>query len=252
MRISALVLPLPLLLACFAPLRAETAATTQSSSAVVGSIYAKTVTAADIALTTPIDPAVQFDARDTAKWELMKRIITAFGKPVVDRFVEEKKIDATVGEINAFQDHVRKGYRKSLGQTEERLEKVKSELASPNLRDEDKAKLEKKRATLESMLSTLRGRAKEGPPEAIARQLVVAWKVERELHRAYGGRVIFQQAGPEALDARRRLFEQAEKNGDLKFHDAGVRHMFYFYANMEHTVIDEKAIQLPWLDDDPN
>ena len=84
-------------------------------------------------------------------------------------------------------------------------------------------------------------------PEEVARALIVTWKTERELHRVYGGRVIFQQAGPEALDARRRLFEQAEKEGDIEFADAGVRHLFYYYANMEHTVIDEKALERPWF-----
>ena len=87
-------------------------------------------------------------------------------------------------------------------------------------------------------------------PEAIARTFIVAWKIERELHRAYGGRVIFQQFGPEALDARRLLYETAEKNGDLKFDDPGVRHLFYYYANMRHVVVDAKALEKPWFLDD--
>ena len=59
--------------------------------------------------------------------------------------------------------------------------------------------------------------------------------------------MIFQQMGPEALDGRRRLFEEAENNGDIKFDDVGVRHLFYYYANMRHTVIDEKALEQPWF-----
>jgi hypothetical protein len=60
--------------------------------------------------------------------------------------------------------------------------------------------------------------------------------------------VIFQQAGPEALDARRRLFEEAEMNGDLAFDHVGVRHMFYYYyTHMKHTEIDEEALERPWF-----
>lgn len=52
--------------------------------------------------------------------------------------------------------------------------------------------------------------------------------------------------GPETLDARRQLFEQAEEKGDIRFADAGVRQLFYYYyANMERTVIDEKALERP-------
>jgi len=250
MRTLPLVLSLAVLLACFGPLRAESPATTQSSSTVVGSIYGKTVTAADVGLTVPIDPTVQFDSRETATWELMGRILTAFGKPVIDRFIEEKRIEVTADEIKALQDHMGKRNQKSVRQMEVQLEKVNSDLASPDLPDEDKARLEEEQATLENILPALRDVAKRGVSEAPARQFIVAWKIERELHRTYGGRVIFQQAGPEALDARRQLFEQAEENGDLRFEDAGVRHLFYYYANMKHTVIDEKAIERPWFLED--
>ena len=46
----------------------------------------------------------------------------------------------------------------------------------------------------------------------MARQFIVPWKIERELHRTYGGRVIFQQAGPEALDARMTSFAETIKS----------------------------------------
>jgi hypothetical protein len=170
----------------------------------VGSVYGKAITAADIGLSAPVDPAIQFDSGDTARWELMRRITRTFGGPIVERFVKEKKIEATRDEITQF--------KRSF-----------------------EARLPEREATPADAL------------EDVARMLIVTWKTERELHRAYGGRVIFQQFGPEALDARRRLFEQAEKEGDLKFTDPGVRHLFYYYANMNHTVIDEQALERPWF-----
>jgi hypothetical protein len=253
MRIALLVLSLITPLACCAPQRVEKPAATRPTVTVVGSVYGKPVTATDIELTTPIDPNVQFDARDDDKWDLMGRILTAFGKPVEDRFVEAKHIDATADEIKAGQDRMRQSNQWGLKQMEEQLANVNTELASSNLRDEDKTKLEKKRAYLENIVTTSRDVAKQTPSEDLARRLIVAWKIERELQRMYGGRVIFQQAGLEALDARRRLFEEAENNGDLKFEDAGVRHMFYYYyANMNHAVAGEDALEKAWFRDDSN
>ena len=111
---------------------------------------------------------------------------------------------------------------------------------------------ERERASIEKELPTYRDLAKSDAPEDMAREFILAWKIERELHRAYGGRVIFQQFGPEALDARSRLFEEAEKKGELKFEDPGVRHLFYYYANMRHVVVDEKSLERPWfLDEGP-
>jgi hypothetical protein len=207
MRIRAwMLLAVPALFTSLALLSAE-----MPPGRAVGSVYGKTVTAADIGLNAPLDPAVQFDARDTARWELMRRITRTFGAPVVERFVKQEKIEATPDEIMKFKSSFRK----------------------------------RNEAELTKQLTDI--------PEEVARMFIVAWKTERELHRVYGGRVIFQQAGPEAIDARRRLFEHAEKKGEIKFADAGVRQLFYYYsANMEHTFIDEKALERPWFLEDGN
>jgi hypothetical protein len=216
----------------------------------VGSVYGKAVTAADIGLTAPIDPAVQFDSRDAARWELMGRIMTTFGGPVVDRFVKRQKIEATADEIEKFKSNSRKMNERNVREREARLVELKKELAAPNLSNEDKAKLKEERAMYEKSVAAIREPRAADVPEDLARMFIVAWKTERELHRVYGGRVIFQQAGPEALDARRRLFEQAEQNGDIKFDDVGIRHLFYYYAKMRHTVIDQKALERAWFLDD--
>jgi hypothetical protein len=247
MRCLPLVCLLIALVACCTSQAVDKDVAGESSRRIVGSVYEKPVTADDIELRSAIDPNVQFDARDGERWNLMGRILTAFGKPVVDRFVEAKRIDATAEEIKACQDRLRQSNEQSVEQMEERLEKVNAELASSTLRDENAAKLEKERTFLENILPTLRHVAKQTPSEEIARQLVVASKIEQALYRTYGGRVIFQQAGPEALDARRRLFEEAEESGDLKFEDAGVHHMFYYYyVNMKHVVISDDAIEQVW------
>ena len=198
MRIRAWMLLAPVLFSSLTLLSAEEPPN-PSPGRTVGRVYGKEVTAADIGLSVPIDPAIPFEAHDAAQWELLKRIMTTFGGPVVERFVKQEKIAATRDEIKKFQSYFRK-----------------------------------------------RSDRNADVPEEMAQKLIVAWKTEHELHRVYGGRVIFQQAGPEALDARRKLFEQAEEKGDIRFADAGVRHLFYYYANMSHTFIDEKALERPW------
>lgn len=219
-------------------------------SRAVGSIYGKVVSESDIGLTAAIDPAIEFDARDTARWELMGRIMTTFGSPVVERFVKKQKIEATADEIKTFKSNFRKNSERNLRQWEGRLAELKQELAAANLANEEKAKLEKERAMYEKLVASQRGSRAAEAAEELARKFIVAWKTERELHRVFGGRIIFQQVGPEALDARRRLFEQAEKKADIKFDDAGVRHLFYHYANMKHTVVDENALERPWFFDE--
>jgi hypothetical protein len=215
---------------------------------VVGSVYGKVVTAADIGLIAPIDPTIQFDAGDAAQWELRARITKAFGSPVVERFIKREKIAATRDETMQFKSHFRKSSERTLRQWEARLAELKRKLTEPELSNENKTKLENERAQYESFVASMRESRAIDVPDEMAQKFIVAGKTERELHRVYGGRVIFQQAGPEALDARRRLFEQAEEQGDIRFVDAGVRHLFYYYyANMQHTFIDEKALERPFF-----
>ena len=102
-------------------------------SRIVGQVYGKAVTAAEIGLTDPIDPAVQFDARDTARWELMERIIVTFGRPVIDRFVKRHKIEATAEEIEKFKSNSRKMDERQLREWEARLVELKKALSARNL-----------------------------------------------------------------------------------------------------------------------
>ena len=199
----------------------------------------------------PVDTKLRFDARNKAQWELMGRIMKAFGAPLRDRFVKEQKVEATTEEIDSFVWAMQKSRERMVNDLQARLVKVKADLEVPNVQNKDKTKLQMEQATIERSLGSvrievlMRGQHAKAQ-ESMGKVFVVAWKTERALQRIYGGRVIFQQAGPEALDARRRLFEEAERNGEIKFYDPGVRHLFYYYSNMTHTKMDEKVLEQPW------
>ena len=217
----------------------------------VGSVYGNVVEAKDIGLTEAIDTSVKFDARDIARWGQMRRIQKAFGGPVCERFVKQQKIEATADEIKKFQSTLRKFSQRKVREGDAKLLELKKKLMAPELSNEDKAKVMEKLAMYERCVASLREGLGRGVHEGIARTFIVAWKNERDLYRQYGGRAIFQQFGIEALDARRRLYEEAEKKGDIKFDDRGVRHLFYYYSNMKHTFIDEekaaKTFEQPWF-----
>ena len=215
---------------------------------VAGSVYGKAVTAGEIGLKTPIDVGVQFDARDKDRWEQMGRIAKAFAQPVIERFIKEQKIVATEKEIASFQANWRKRHLERLQKDQERLATIKKELGETGITEQERAKLEKQRATVERILAhSLRADA-DNVADEFARTIIVNWKVERELHRKFGGRVIFQQAGIEALDGRRSLYEKAEKDGALKLDDPGVRRMlYYYYTDMKHSEIPADGLERPWF-----
>jgi hypothetical protein len=217
----------------------------------VGSVYGKPVNKTDIRLTEKIDTSVEFDSRDTDRWEQMGRIQKAFGGPVLERFVEQHKIEVSADEIKTFQNASRKTTERKVREQEAKLAELKKKLTSSDLSNEEKAKIMAELATHERLVEILRQSLSKDTPDRIARSIIAAWKTERELYRRYGGRVIFQQFGLEALDARRKLFEEAENKGDIKFDDNGVRHLFYYYSNMKHLFVDKeeaaKMLEQPWF-----
>lgn len=72
----------------------------------------------------------------------------------------------------------------------------------------------------------------------MARDLIVAWKRNLALFRTYGGRVIFQQTGPEPIDAYKAFLEEQERLGAFEIVDKSLEPGFWRYFTSEkHTFI---------------
>jgi hypothetical protein len=69
-----------------------------------------------------------------------------------------------------------------------------------------------------AMAATLREESAEDQAvrEEIADAFIRQWKINAALHEQYGGRIIFQQGGPEPLDAYRRFLEERQAAGDFE------------------------------------
>ena len=86
----------------------------------------------------------------------------------------------------------------------------------------------------------------------MARNFVQSWKVNQALFKEYKGRVIFQQAGPEPLDAYRDFLKEYEKKGAFRILDKTYEAGFWCYFTNEDMHVfypeDEGAeiINTPW------
>jgi hypothetical protein len=63
----------------------------------------------------------------------------------------------------------------------------------------------------------------------IAAAFVKQWKINRALHQQYAGRIIFQQGGPEPLDAYRAFLEERQAAGDFTIDDPALATGFWRY-----------------------
>jgi hypothetical protein len=83
--------------------------------------------------------------------------------------------------------------------------------------------------------------------EEIAGAFILQWKVNASLYRRYGGRIAWQQGGPDPVDAWRRFLEESRARGDFailrpeleapfwRYYRSDTRHSFYPAGSAEAT-----------------
>jgi len=143
----------------------------------------------------PLVATVLGDAVRTEDADEMQRILLT---RLFDRYAERQGIAVTDAEIAAFVDNMRRGMR------------AKGLTAEDDLSPEDAAQVETMQRDM-------------------ARSMIRQWKLNRALYRQYGGRIIYQQLGPEPLDAYRLYLEERQAAGDFRITDAQLAARFWRY-----------------------
>ncbi|MBX3742938.1 MAG: hypothetical protein KF712_18280 [Akkermansiaceae bacterium] len=176
---------------------------------------------------------------------------------MMEKYAKDNKIAATDEEVETFLakgDEMDKTTREGFIKDRKRLEE---ELKSATLSDADRKKKQEELAMAEDVLKTMEQEAdkpkkRDAEETKMAREFVRTWKVNRALYKQYGGRVIFQQAGPEPLDAYRDFLRGEEAKGSFNIMDAEAKKVFwkYFTDDSMHTFLDAKegaqAMEIPW------
>jgi hypothetical protein len=129
--------------------------------------------------------------------------------PMFDRYAREKGIEATEDEIRAFVENLQRGMA-ARGLTAE------SEL-TPEEAEE---------------IKTMR--------HDLGQSIIRQWKLNKSLYSTYGGRLIYQQFGPEPLDAYRTYLEERQSAGDFTISDPAMAEAFwdYFTDEQRHDFMD--------------
>jgi len=187
---------------------------------------------------------------------------------LLQQYAEENKIEPTQEELEAFVSKAVEEEKEHQVTFEAEREKLQKELESPSLSDRDRKEKQSQLQTIESILKSTRelkeqtkGMEEQMRPMRLqmAEQFVKSWKINKALYGQYGGRVIFQQAGFEPLDAYRDFLRDQEKKGAFQILDKQYEAGFwrYFTNGAMHTFCrkedEAKFINTPWwmMDEPP-
>lgn len=180
---------------------------------------------------------------------------------LLEQFARKNKIEPTEKELDDFVLKTKESERQQLIKFEEDRKKLAVALKATTLSERERKDKESRLQTLESILKTTREMKErtKGMEEQLrpierqnARRFVRSWKINKALYAKYGGRVIFQQAGVEPLDAYRDFLRQQEKKGSFQILDKKYEAPFwrYFTNDAMHTFYPKedgaKFINTPW------
>lgn len=155
---------------------------------------------------------------------------------LTDHFAAAEGITVTKAEIDAFVASTAAVLARRRAEAVERRDALQRELAAGRLSPDRKTQVEREIAGAEQLIADLApatgaAAAEEGQGRAeIAAAFIRQWKINGALQRQYGGRIIFQQAGPEPLDATRRFLEAAQAAGDFAIADPALEKLFWAYC----------------------
>ncbi len=189
------------------------------------------------------------------------KLSSLIGGPLFARFATENKIEVTDAEIETFlvkMEEMDKQQAVEFGQMRQKLTEA---LKSPSLSDKDRKAKESQLETVERLIKMKaemkaqsdKGQASFDPMKRrIARETIRMWKINRALFQKYGGRVIFQQAGAEPIDAYRDFLKEQETQGAFKILDKEYEAPFwkYFTDDSMHRFYKDadgaKVLNTPW------
>lgn len=225
--------------------------------AVAGSCFAQTVVPK---ATTDTDVIAVVLGKKITTSEKDKLNGVIFGA-LLQQYAKENKIEPTEAELEAFVAKTEEKEKQTQAKFEADRAKLQEELKSPSLSIQDRKEKESQLQTIESILKSTRemkemtkGMEEQMRPmkRQMAQQFVKSWKINKSLYEKYGGRVIFQQAGVEPLDAYRDFLKEQETKGAFRIIDKQYEAGFwrYFTNDTMHTFYKKgdgaKFINTPW------
>jgi hypothetical protein len=217
----------------------------------VAVIFGKNVYAKDLVAPGGAKPAmgqaVDAASAERAKGEALRGRVW---QAVFEEYARRRNITPTDAEIaSQIEGHQRMQRRSDAERVQQRAALIE-ELKSPSLTEVRRKAAQQYLDTLNQLAEFDAKRAQEQRDPAqhkmqqeverhVAEYWVRQWKLNQALHHEFGGRIIFQQAGMEPIDAYRKLIDQAESNKSFVVNDPAMRAVVYSYFEHHFYYSDE-------------
>jgi len=181
------------------------------------------------------------------------------------RYAQDRGIGASPQEIAAYRRGVQRALERDRDTALAQRDALARQLATAQPAEAERQGLSRRLADaertaqmFEQTVRELQDPADRAVRDQVAAASIVRWKTLGALYRQYGGRIIFQQAGPEPLDALRRFLEERQAQGDFAIAATALEAEFwrYFRDDAIHSFYPRGSPQearafgvAPWADE---
>ena len=258
---------------CTGILTADASAVDEAPSqnrVVVATIFSKPIYADELDPDPSSKPPSNLTDEQLGQWrsdQRKTRLSQLIWVPLLDQYCKTHDCEPTDKEITTFDQSIKRSMQQSVEAWKSHRAALLTELQSPRVTDARRKEISEQVKQLESLLATEAHMHEGMTPEQraevvaalpahereIARTFIRAWKFNKALYQQYGGRIIFQQAGMEPLDAYRVWLKEHEDHGDFAINDAASREEFWSYFVSEaHNFVpienfrEETGLTNPW------
>jgi hypothetical protein len=238
------LLPSALSLICCQPAQAADSAPAKPVVVLFGeNIYPKDLVAPAHSQ-PPADPA----GMERAQGEQLRARVW---KAVFEDYARRRQVAPSEAEITSQIEGTRRMKVRSDAERVQQRAALVEELKSPTLPEQRRLAAQQHLDTLDQLAvfeakreqelrDPVRRQMQQQAERRVAEYWVRQWKLNQALYREFGGRIIFQQAGWEPIDAYRKLLEQCEASMTLVIHDPASRAAVYRYFEHRFVYADEK------------
>ena len=214
--------------------------------------------------TPPVSPAADtviatvLDKKITTK-EATRLNGIIFGT-LLEKYAAENKIAPSQSELDTFDAASDESEKRHLADLEARKASLAQDLQSSALTEQQRKTKESSLETIETSLKGLKPFMEQEAKQKeqmrpmkleVAKQVITKWKVNKAVYDQYGGRVIFQQAGDEPMDAYRAFLKDEQAKGNFKILDAKYETSFWEHFDISTTGVyskeeADKVMNTPW------
>jgi hypothetical protein len=184
---------------------------------------------------TPLAGTVLGTTVHTSDAEELRYVVL---QKLTDEYASDKGIVVTDEDKKAYVAHLEAVKKQDIEEKTAQRDALDQKLAAGGLSSAERASVTAERDSLDQFLKDIAemdaspgmsAAELQSARQEIAGAFIRQWKINKALYEQYGGRVIFQQGGPEPLDAYRKFLEEHQARGDYEIVNEALEDEFWRY-----------------------